>query len=213
MRWRSPPNFNGGNNFTCKTDCFRRFKSKMMNFSDIKALEALFRSSSSDGIRDYSEPQPEALNPGHIGPQYSKNVKGGEEDEKKEQDKEEEPEIDIDKDAELHGRARFTPEYAFVYKQAVSCNDVYMQMSEKDCGSLSCEELVMKVKLPGTDGLEELDLDVHKTYLKLVSPQYYLCLHLPHKVNMERSFAKWDPVLATLIVTMPIIERDWMRQP
>uniref|UniRef100_A0A7I4FF41 PIH1D1/2/3 CS-like domain-containing protein n=1 Tax=Physcomitrium patens TaxID=3218 RepID=A0A7I4FF41_PHYPA len=172
----------------------------MMNFSDIKALEALFSSSSGDEIRDYSEPQPEALNPGHIGPQYSKNVKGGEEDEKSLVD---------------FCSLSYTEQelYAFVYKQAVSCNDVYMQMSEKDCGSLSCEELVMKVKLPGTDGLEELDLDVHKTYLKLVSPQYYLCLHLPHKVNMERSFAKWDPVLATLIVTMPIIERDWMRRP
>lgn len=36
--------------------------------------------------RDYSEesnPGAQALNPGHIGPQYSKNVKGGEEDESK----------------------------------------------------------------------------------------------------------------------------------
>jgi len=36
--------------------------------------------------RDYSEEShlgTQALNPGHIGPQYSKNVKGGEEDESK----------------------------------------------------------------------------------------------------------------------------------
>jgi hypothetical protein len=33
--------------------------------------------------RDFSQPQEPAFNPGHIGPQYSKNVKGGEEDESK----------------------------------------------------------------------------------------------------------------------------------
>jgi hypothetical protein len=33
--------------------------------------------------RDWSEPKVESLNPGHIGPRYSKNVKGGEEDESK----------------------------------------------------------------------------------------------------------------------------------
>jgi hypothetical protein len=35
---------------------------------------------------------------------------------------------------------------------------------------MSCEDLVMKIKLPGTEGLDQLDLDVHITYLKLVSP-------------------------------------------
>lgn len=33
--------------------------------------------------RDWSEPKVEGLNPGHIGPQHSKNAKGGEEDESK----------------------------------------------------------------------------------------------------------------------------------
>jgi hypothetical protein len=41
----------------------------------------------------------------------------------------------------------------------------------------------------------------------------YLALFLPHKVNKERSAAKWDPATTTLIVTLPIIERDWLSQP
>jgi hypothetical protein len=36
----------------------------------------------------------------------------------------------------------------------------------------------------------------------------YLALFLPHKVNVERSSAKWDAVTSTLIVTMPIVGRD-----
>lgn len=48
-------NFNGGNNFICKIDCFRRFKLKMMNFSDIKVLEVLFSFLSGDEICDYLE--------------------------------------------------------------------------------------------------------------------------------------------------------------
>ncbi|KAG0557697.1 hypothetical protein KC19_11G150000 [Ceratodon purpureus] len=187
----------------------------MMNYNDIQALANLFGScrAAEEEDRDWSEPKVEALNPGHIGPQYSKNAKGGEEDEKKEKEKEEEPEIDLEKEDESHGRGRFTPEYEFVYKQAVTCSEVYIQMSEKDCSSLSCEDLVMRIKLPGTEELEEIDLDVGKTYLKLISPQYYLGLFLPHKVEKERSSAKWDPVTSTLIVTMPIIERDWLKQP
>ena len=55
--------------------------------------------------------------------------------------------------------------------QPFECYCSQVLQSEKHCGSLSCEDLVMRIKLPGTDELEEIDLDVGKTYLKLVSSQ------------------------------------------
>ena len=47
-------------------------------------LECLFLLYDGQEDRDWSDPSvTEGLNPGHIGPQYSKHAKGGEEDESK----------------------------------------------------------------------------------------------------------------------------------
>ncbi|GBG90599.1 hypothetical protein CBR_g50942 [Chara braunii] len=95
------------------------------------------------------------------------------------------------------------PEYEFVYKQAVTAYDAYFGLSEKNPSSLCCEDLVLKVKLPGTSSLSELKLDVEPTYVKLKSPIYRLAIYLPYKVESEKGSAKWDALTSTLYITMP----------
>ncbi|XP_024537796.1 protein PIH1D3-like [Selaginella moellendorffii] len=107
-------------------------------------------------------------------------------------------------------RPKIREKYEFVYKQAVTPNDVYLQMSDKTPSTIFCEELVMKIKLPDTESSSEIKLDVKPTYLKLTSPRYYLATYLPHKVNDTRSSATWDALSATLVLTMPMVDRNML---
>jgi hypothetical protein len=81
-------------------------------------------------------------------------------------------------------------------------------MSDKDPSSTSCEDLVLKVYLEGTQSMAELDLDVEDTHVKVRSPRYKLGLHLPHKTNSERGSAKWDKKAQVLTITLPIVRED-----
>ncbi|PNW80932.1 hypothetical protein CHLRE_07g335800v5 [Chlamydomonas reinhardtii] len=103
---------------------------------------------------------------------------------------------------------REVPNYEFLYKQAVDTADNFLGMSGKDGSSTSCEDLVVRVELPGAAGAAELDLDVKDTYLKLSSPQYKLSIHLPHKVDGERGKAKWDSTKKVLSITLRIIREE-----
>ena len=55
----------------------------------------------------------------------------------------------VDDDDDDDPRER--PEYEFLYKQAISTADNYLGMAyvHKDPGSLSCEDLVVRIELPG----------------------------------------------------------------
>jgi len=44
---------------------------------------------------------------------------------------------------------REQPEYEILYKQSVGAQDVYMNMGFKDPSSMSCDQMVIKIKLPG----------------------------------------------------------------
>lgn len=101
---------------------------------------------------------------------------------------------------------RMMPEYEFLYKQAVSTADNYLGMSyvHKDPSSSNCEQLVVRIELPGTDSVGDLDLDVKPERLRLQSPVYRLALALPHPVDDKKGQAKWDAKKETLSVTLPI---------
>lgn len=62
---------------------------------------------------------------------------------------------------------REVPQYEFLFKQAVDTSDMFLGMSGKDESSTSCEDMVVKISLPGVNSASELDLDVRPTYLKL----------------------------------------------
>ncbi len=42
--------------------------------------------------------------------------------------------------------------YEFLYKQAVDTADNFLGMSAKDPSSTSCEDLVVRIQLPGAEG-------------------------------------------------------------
>mmetsp|Transcript_68779 Transcript_68779/g.217524 ORF Transcript_68779/g.217524 Transcript_68779/m.217524 type:complete len:97 (-) Transcript_68779:45-335(-) len=94
-----------------------------------------------------------------------------------------------------------------MYRQAVGTEDSYMGMGDKDPGSNSCEDLLLRVKLPG-GSMKDLDLEVQSTYLKLQTAQYKLNLYLPNKVDEKRGNAKWDSKTEELNIYMPIIRED-----
>ena len=67
------------------------------------------------------------------------------------------------------------PTYEFMYKQAINTADAFLGMAHnKDPGSRSCEDMVLKIHLPGTRSMRELDLEVETDRLRLRSATYKL---------------------------------------
>mmetsp|Transcript_9796 Transcript_9796/g.16835 ORF Transcript_9796/g.16835 Transcript_9796/m.16835 type:complete len:196 (+) Transcript_9796:242-829(+) len=116
----------------------------------------------------------------------------------------EELEEHIDDEVE-DGRER--PRFEFLYRQAVGTEDAYLGLSDKDPSSTCCEDLIIRIELPGTNSMAELDLDVQKTYIRLESPLYKLAVYLPHEVDEERGNAKWDKTKEALSISLPIIRQ------
>eukprot|EP00873_Tetraselmis_striata_P024139 jgi/Tetstr1/444403/TSEL_032292.t1 len=104
---------------------------------------------------------------------------------------------------------RSCPTYEFIYKQAVQTQDTYLGMGDKDPSSTQCEDLLLRIELPGVGSVQELDLEVKPTYIKLYSAKYKLAMYLPHKVDDQKSSAKWDAKKAELRVTLRIVREDF----
>ncbi|XP_063839233.1 dynein axonemal assembly factor 6 [Ostrinia nubilalis] len=98
---------------------------------------------------------------------------------------------------------RKTPEYKMNYQQAVSAEDVFLQIGPKTPSSASCENLIVRIKMPG-DKKENVDLAVDTTSVTVTSSQYYLKLPLPHEINPDTSNASWDSSQDTLVLTLKL---------
>mmetsp|Transcript_14704 Transcript_14704/g.41387 ORF Transcript_14704/g.41387 Transcript_14704/m.41387 type:complete len:181 (+) Transcript_14704:107-649(+) len=174
---------------------------------DLSALSELLDSSQVD--RESNATTAVAPTPGSIGPsQIYKNVKVPDakpiKDPKEIWDPEEVEETvedDIDD-------GRICPTYEFYYKQAVETQDAFLGMGDKDPSSTQCEDIVLRIELPGTSSVKDLDLDVKPTYIKLYSTKYKLTMYLPHKVDDQKSNAKWDATKEELKVTLRIIRAE-----
>mmetsp|Transcript_33443 Transcript_33443/g.99571 ORF Transcript_33443/g.99571 Transcript_33443/m.99571 type:complete len:84 (-) Transcript_33443:266-517(-) len=81
-------------------------------------------------------------------------------------------------------------------------------MSGKDESSASCEDIVLRVELPGVSGAGELDLDVKPSYVKLSHAKYKLSVYLPHNVDSDKGKAKFCAKSQVLSVTLPIVRED-----
>lgn len=99
------------------------------------------------------------------------------------------------------------PEYDIVYKQAVTSEDMFLQMGNKTPASFSCEDMVVKIKLPETK-IADVTLDVKTKFLDCRTPKYYLGLHLPNPVDHKNGKAAWDGNTETLSVTLRM-KRDY----
>lgn len=93
------------------------------------------------------------------------------------------------------------PEYDILYKQAISSEEMFLQMGNKTPATSSCEDMVVKITLPNTK-IGDVKLDVKKKFLDVRAPRYKLGLHLPHPCDHENGKAQWDGTKSLLIVTL-----------
>ncbi|OWF45716.1 Protein PIH1D3 [Mizuhopecten yessoensis] len=133
------------------------------------------------------------MGPGEIGP----TKKEGSSDEPKQDTKKQTKDIwtedEVGEGAEYESLydPRPQPEYDILYKQAVTSEDMFLQMGNKNPATSSCEDMVVKIKLPDTK-ISDMTLDVKSKFLDCRTPKLKLGLHLPHPVDHESGNAKWD---------------------
>ncbi|XP_069069834.1 dynein axonemal assembly factor 6 [Pleurodeles waltl] len=96
---------------------------------------------------------------------------------------------------------RDQPEYEIIFKQQVGAEDVFLGMSRKDPSTACCEDMLVRIKLPGTKS-GDLVLDVCDMFLDLRTPKYKLGLHLPHAVDSKNGKAHFISEKETLEVTL-----------
>lgn len=99
------------------------------------------------------------------------------------------------------------PEYQIMYKQKVGTEDVFLGLGGLDPSSRCCQDLLIRISLPGTKQ-NEITLDVDPSVLRLQAPKFALNLPLPHTVKDKDGSAKWDTSSSSLTITLPII-RDF----
>jgi len=173
----------------------------MMALSDFSALADLLNEAQSVQNSSNSIPAPSNIVPHRLAP-------------KRAQEEEQRDDLSIWNEEEvetLHqasfkqdtdGRRR--PDYDIVYKQSVGAETVYLGLDDVDPSSSSCQQLVLKINLPGNK-MSDLDLDVQKQSLVLSSPDYLLATYLPLPVDHSRGKAQWDAKSEMLLVSLPIL--------
>lgn len=103
------------------------------------------------------------------------------------------------------------PEYDILYKQAVSSEDMYLGMSGRDASSHWCEDMIVKIKLPGHK-MADCELDVTDKFLDLRTTTHRLGLHLPYPCDSKNGSAKFVNEKQELQVTLRMMrEMDWTR--
>ncbi|KAL3669853.1 hypothetical protein V7S43_005230 [Phytophthora oleae] len=103
---------------------------------------------------------------------------------------------------------RVRPRFEILYKQSVMTEDVFLGLSDKDPSSAHCEAMVVRVECP-QHRLEDVELDVKRQKLLLLSSTLKLVLHLPYPVRHLEGQAKWDHKTQSLSVSLPIIRDNW----
>ena len=88
---------------------------------------------------------------------------------------------------------RKSPEYSITYKQAVTTEDVYLQMGFKTPATSSCEDMIIDINLPDESvSIDQMSLNLEEELVDLKTPIYRLKLNLPHKVVASKSRAQYD---------------------
>ncbi|KAK3909042.1 Dynein assembly factor 6, axonemal [Frankliniella fusca] len=99
---------------------------------------------------------------------------------------------------------REQPEYEIKYQQAVSPEDVFLQMNGKTAATASCENMIIIIYMKG-ETMKSVDLNISSAALDIRSPLYRLHLHLPHPVDGEKGKAEWDDKTEILKVTLKMV--------
>ncbi|XP_048192443.1 dynein axonemal assembly factor 6 [Perognathus longimembris pacificus] len=148
-----------------------------------------------------------AMSPGNIGPRKIEELKhitqSTNENSEDIWDPEEVPDI---ADPDDMWDVREIPEHEIIFKQQVGTEDVYLAFTRKDPSTSCCQEIVVKIQLPGTNP-SDIHIDVEDTYLDLRTPNKKLLLTFPQPVQGSSAKALFMMETGTLEVTINV-QRD-----
>uniref|UniRef100_H3B2E1 Dynein axonemal assembly factor 6 n=1 Tax=Latimeria chalumnae TaxID=7897 RepID=H3B2E1_LATCH len=184
--------------------CYYMELEGLSSLSSLKALSELLALPQEDDDDDNLPSSSFAkLGPGHIGPakQDSKETVSGKGKPKDSKDIWDKEEVAEGSEYDDTWDTRQQPEYEIIFKQQVGTEDIFLGMSRKDPSTACCEDLLIKIKLPGTK-LEDVTLDIKEKFLDLRSPKYKLGLHLPHPVDSKNGKAQFISDDETLEVSL-----------
>jgi dynein assembly factor 6, axonemal len=99
--------------------------------------------------------------------------------------------------------SRPAPEFEVLHRQLVGTEDVYLGLSDMDPSSTRCQELTMKIKLPGVEH-KQIQVDLTATSLVLQTPRHYLHHFFPYRVRDKQAKAKWVSDKNLLELFLPI---------
>lgn len=98
---------------------------------------------------------------------------------------------------------RKQPDFKITYKQAVTTEDMYLQMGLKTPATASCEEMIVDIFLPDeTVTIDQMELNVEAELVHLKTPVYRSKLSLPHKIDPKKGRAAFDPDKKVLKLTL-----------
>lgn len=105
---------------------------------------------------------------------------------------------------------RNQPEYTIIYKQAVTTQDLYLQLNCKSAATSSCEHMVVEIQLPAETETEidKMELNVEEQQVNLSTPLYRLKLPLPQAIDPNKSKAEFDSDKKNLRLTL-LMKREF----
>lgn len=98
---------------------------------------------------------------------------------------------------------RKQPDYTIAYKQAVTTEDIYLQMGLKTPATSSCEDMIIDIQLPDESvKIDQMELNVEADAVHLQTPTYRLKLSLPHRIDPKKGRAAYDSEKKVLKLTL-----------
>ncbi|KAG2378539.1 hypothetical protein C9374_008178 [Naegleria lovaniensis] len=102
---------------------------------------------------------------------------------------------------------REVPDYDIIYQQKVSAMDAYLGIDyEKDPSTSSSDTLCVNVRLPKTNNLSEIELDLSSTTFTVKTEHYKLIANFPHEIQDKEAKAKWNSKTKTLQIVVPVVK-------
>lgn len=103
----------------------------------------------------------------------------------------EEHEAFLDADDVLNTRR--CPTYKISYKQSITPEDIYLQISNRTPATASCEEICVEIAMPDeTVAIDKMDLKIVDNSIDLSTPIYRLKLPLVQVVEPDQGRAVWN---------------------
>lgn len=98
---------------------------------------------------------------------------------------------------------RKCPSYNIIYKQSVTPEDIFLQMSSKTATTASCEEMCLEIAMPEENiSVDDMELDIESNSIDLKTPVYRLKMPLVQSIDPDQGRAVWDDDRKMLTLTL-----------